>query len=76
MSLEEIFLKMLKYHIEHFRVIIRGEFEVKSENTEFIQEFEVESGHINTVLKELRKKINIAVLEKCKDILKDLMEQE
>ena len=69
---EKEFTELYKYHIEHFKVIIRGEFEVKSENTEFIHEFEVESNHINTAIKELGKKINIAVLEKSKNILKDL----
>jgi len=72
MSFEDLFVKTAKYHLEHFKVMIRGEFEVKSEHIEFIHEFEVESDHINSAIENLRKKINIAVLEKSKDILDNL----
>ena len=73
MSLEEKFFKMVEHNLEHFKIIIRGEFVIESENTNLTYDFEVESNHINTALKKLGKEINITMLKKAKDIIKDLM---
>ena len=61
-----------KKSIQHFKIELRGEFEIKSEDTDFIQDFEIESDHVGTALTELGKQINIAMLGKAKEILKEL----
>ncbi len=69
---EEKFFEMVKHHSEHFKVIIKGEFEVKLGEAKSVHEFKVESNHVNTAIDELRKKINTIALGKVKDNLKDL----
>jgi hypothetical protein len=70
--MEKEFMEMWKKSVEHFRVVIRGEFEIKSENMDFIQDFEIKSDRVGTALTELGKQINIAMLGKAKEILKEL----
>lgn len=65
-------MELWKKSIQHFKVELRGEFEIKSEDTDFTQDFEIESDHVGTALTELGKQINIAMLGQAKDILKEL----